>query len=149
MKFLLYALLAVAAGASAPIQAGINGRLRDAWAGDAVVASLVSFCVGTLTLVLYLLASGTPLPSLAAVGQTAWWQWSGGILGAFFVTMTIFLAYKLGGTVMFALLLTGQLLAALWLDHHGLLGYPEHAISWQRLVGIACIILGVVLVRKF
>ncbi|BBD07086.1 DMT family transporter [Desulfovibrio ferrophilus] len=146
---IVYLLLAVAAGATAPIQAGINGQLRASWAGDAVLASLVSFIVGTVTLAFYVIATRLPVPSLSSAGQVPWWHWTGGTLGAFFVTMTVLLAYRLGGTTLFALVVTGQLIASLALDHFGLLGYPMHAISWQRLVGVAFLIVGVVLVRKF
>jgi len=146
---LIYLLLAVAAGATAPIQAGINAQLKGSWAGDSVLASFVSFCVGTLTLGLYMLATRQALPSLKLAGQASWWHWTGGTLGAFFVTMTILLAYRLGGTTLFALVVAGQLAAALAMDHFGLLGYPVHPISLPRLAGVAFLVLGVVLIRKF
>lgn len=146
---IIYLLLAVAAGATAPIQAGINGQLKASWAGDAVLASFVSFVVGTLTLGLYMVLTRLPLPSLPGSGQVPWWHWSGGTLGAFFVTMTILLAYRLGGTTLFALVVAGQLMASLYLDHFGLLGYPVQALSWQRLAGVAFLVVGVVLIRKF
>lgn len=146
---IIYLLLAVAAGATAPIQAGINGQLKGSWAGDPVLASLVSFLVGTVTLIAYILATRVPVPPLSTMGQAQWWHWSGGVLGAFFVTMTILLAYRLGGTTLFALVVAGQLAASLALDHFGLLGYPVHPISLPRLAGVALLVAGVVLIRKF
>ncbi|MBU1003065.1 MAG: DMT family transporter [Proteobacteria bacterium] len=146
---IVYLLLAVVAGATAPIQAGINGQLRVSWAGDSVLVSFISFVVGTLTLGLYMVLTRLPLPSLPTAGQVPWWHWSGGTLGAFFVTMTVLLAYRLGGTTLFALVVAGQLMASLVLDHFGLLGYPVQVISWQRLAGVAFLVVGVVLIRKF
>ena len=146
---IVYILLAIAAGITAPVQAGINSQLQGAWAQTPVLASLVSFLVGSLALVAYVMASRSPLPPLAAMGQASWWHWSGGLLGAFFVTMTIFLAYKLGGTTMFSLLVAGQLAASLAMDHYGLLGYPVHPVNWQRLAGVLLVVAGVFLVRRF
>ena len=146
---ILYIFLAVAAGATAPTQAGINAQLQGSWAQTPVFASLVSFLVGTATLVLYVVATRTPVPALGAMGQASWWQWTGGMLGAFFVTMTVLLAYKLGATTLFSLLVAGQLAASLVVEHYGLLGYQVHPVNWQRFLGVVLVVAGVVLVRRF
>ena len=146
---IIYILLAVAAGATAPTQAGINAQLQGSWAQTPVFASLISFVVGTATLALYVAATRTPVPALGAMGQASWWQWTGGMLGAFFVTMTVLLAYKLGATTLFSLLVAGQLAASLVIEHYGLLGYQVHPVNWQRLAGVVLVVAGVVLVRRF
>ena len=146
---IIYILLAVAAGATAPTQAGINAQLQGSWAQTPVFASLISFVVGTATLALYVAATRTPVPALGAIGQASWWQWTGGMLGAFFVTMTVLLAYKLGATTLFSLLVAGQLAASLVIEHYGLLGYQVHPVNWQRLAGVVLVVAGVVLVRRF
>lgn len=146
---ILSLLLAVAAGATAPAQAGINAQLQASWARTPALASLVSFLVGTVALACYVLASRTPLPGASSMGHVPWWQWTGGLLGAFFVTMTILLAYRLGGTTLFSLVVAGQLAASLVLEHYGLLGYAVHPVNWQRLLGVALVVAGVVLVRRF
>ena len=87
-------LTALVAGALMPIQAGVNARLRD-FLGDPLMASLVSFCVGTAALLAFILATRTPWPSLAAASAAPWWTWFGGALGAFFVAVTVILAFKL------------------------------------------------------
>ena len=38
---------------------------------------------------------------------------------------------------------------ALLLDHYGLLGFPVHSISGVRLLGVLCLLVGVVLIRLF
>jgi transporter family-2 protein len=70
-------------------------------------------------------------------------------LGALFVTSTIFLAPKLGAVTLLALLVSGQMLASLVLDHFGWLGYPEHLISIPRVLGVLFLLVGVILVQKF
>jgi transporter family-2 protein len=145
-----FILLALVAGMLMPVQAGINLQLRDAaLGGDSALAALVSFAVGTLGLAVYCLATRASWPGTWAVSETALWHWSGGLLGAFFVTATILLAPRLGAATMLALLAAGQMLASLWLDQHGLLGYPVHEASPMRMLGAVLIVAGVALVRVF
>jgi transporter family-2 protein len=61
----------------------------------------------------------------------------------------IILTPRLGATLTFSLVVAGQLLMAVALDHYGLLGVPVQTISWLRILGIALITAGVVLIRKF
>ncbi len=143
--FLLMALLA---GISVPTQAGINAQL-GLWTRSPVLASTISFMVGTLTLILYSLITRIPLPGLATIGNHPWWIWVGGTLGAFFVTATIILVPKLGATTMVALILAGQMFASLLLDHFGWLGYPMQPISLGRIAGVVLVCAGVWLIRFF
>jgi transporter family-2 protein len=142
------ALLALAAGTCIPTQAGINARL-SLWARSPILAATISFLVGTVVLTGYVLATRLPLPALRSAAAQPWWLWSGGVLGAFFVAVTIYLAPRLGATNMLAWVLAGQMLAALALDHFGLLGYPLHPLSLGRLAGIVLLIAGVLLIRIF
>lgn len=144
-----FILMALFAGSLMPVQAGINVELRNAALGDSTLAALVSFAVGALGLALWCLVLRVPLPAWADLAATRAWHWSGGLLGAFFVTATILLASRLGATTMLALLAAGQMLASLLLDHYGLLGYPVHQASPMRLLGAGLIVAGVALVRIF
>ena len=147
-QVLFFILLALLAGIVIPTQAGINAQL-SLWTKSPVLASTISFAVGTLVLVVYSGIMRIPLPSLATAGAHPWWVWIGGALGAYFVAATIFLAPKLGATTMVAVLLAGQMIASLALDHFGILGYPVHPASIGRIVGIAMIAGGVILVRIY
>ena len=142
----IFVFLALIAGAAMPLQAGINLRLRYALA-DPVWAALISFAVGTLALAVYALAT-RPVPTLAMASSAPWWAWLGGMLGAFFVTVTIILAANLGAATSMAWLLAGQFAAALVLDHFGLVSYAVRAVSWERVAGVALVIVGALLVNK-
>ncbi|WP_207264034.1 DMT family transporter [Desulfovibrio sp. Huiquan2017] len=144
----IYVLFALVAGALMPVQAGINLRLRGSL-GDPVWAAAVSFGVGTLALLTYLLVTRTPAPSLGMASTAPGWAWTGGALGAFFVLATIVLAGQLGATTMMAWLLAGQLMAALVLDHYGLVSYQVHTVSWPRIAGVCLLLAGAVLVNKY
>lgn len=144
----IFVLFALVAGALMPVQAGINLRLRGSL-GDPVWAAAVSFGVGTLALLAYLAVARIPAPSLAMAGSAPLWSWTGGALGAFFVFSTIVLAGQLGATTMMAWLLAGQLVAALVLDHYGLVSYQVHTVSWPRIFGVVLLLAGAVLVNKY
>ncbi len=147
MEF-LYILLAIVAGSGAPVQAGINSRLSLA-AGSSILAALISFAVGTLTLAAYTAILRLPWPLTKAFHGLPWWIWIGGCLGAFFVAVTIFLVPKLGAATMMASIIAGQMVASILLDHYGVLGYPLHPASGYRLLGVLLIVGGVVLIRRF
>jgi len=143
----IFILLALVAGAAMPVQAGINLRLRYSL-GDPVFAAFVSFAVGTAALAAYSFAA-RPVPTLAMASSAPWWAWTGGLLGAFFVSITIILAQQLGAASSMAWLLAGQFLAALTLDHYGLVSYAVHPVSWPRLAGVVLVVVGALLVNKY
>ena len=144
----IFVLFALVAGAVMPLQAGINLRLKTAL-GDPTLAAMVSFAVGTVALLVYALVSRAPMPTMSMVATAPWWAWTGGFLGAFIVFSTIILAAQLGAATMMAWLLAGQFLAALILDHYGLVSFEVHQISWPRLLGVALLIVGALLVNKY
>lgn len=140
-------LLALVAGMLMPVQAGVNALLKN-HLQSSEAAAFVSFAVGTLVLGVYLVLRRIPLPLGPAAHQADWWMWLGGTLGAFFVAATIFLAFRLGAGTMMGLIVAGQLFAAIILDHFGLLGFPLHPVSWQRLAGAGLLVAGAVLIRS-
>ena len=144
----IYVCYALLAGAVLPIQAGVNLRLRGSL-GDPIWAATVSFGVGTLALLIYGFASRTPLPTLSMVSTAPAWAWIGGIFGAFFVFSSIVLAGELGASTMMAWLLAGQFMAGLILDHYGLISFDVHAVSLPRILGVALIVVGAILVNKY
>jgi len=141
-------LLALVAGAGIAMQAGVNAQLGKSL-GDPVLAAFVSFGVGTLTLALVLLVVRPTLPALEGLGSVPTWAWTGGLLGAFFVTVAIFVAPRLGAGALLATIVAAQLVTALLLDHFGFLGFAERAITVPRVVGAALLGAGVWLIRFF
>jgi Uncharacterized protein conserved in bacteria len=144
----LIMLTALVAGALMPVQAGVNARLRE-FLGDPIIASLVSFTVGTVALLGYVLVTRTPWPSMAAAASAPAWSWFGGALGAFFVAVSVVLAFKLGATGLMAWIIAGQLIASVLLDHTGAIGFAVREISWQRVAGVLLLLGGAVLVNEY
>lgn len=144
----MFVLFALVAGALMPVQAGVNLRLKESL-GDPIWAAAASFAVGTLALLAYGLVSKVPLPSPGMFTSAPIWAWTGGLLGGFFVFAIIVLAGNLGAATMMAWLLTGQFLAAVLLDHFGLISFSVHTISWQRVLGVMLLICGATLINKY
>ena len=145
---LVFVLIAIIFGALAPVQAGVNLRLRG-FLGDPVLAAAVSFAVGTLALMVYAFVMRTPVPSLAVVFKGPWWMWTGGFMGAFFVATAVIVAPVLGAATMMCWMIAGQMTASLFLDHYGFIGYAVREISPLRIVGVLFVVVGAVLIQKF
>lgn len=143
-----YFILALVAGAMMPTQAAINNKLASN-VESPILAAFVSFLVGTVALFLYTVASGTPLGNLAGAKNASAIAWTGGLLGAFFVTSTVTLVPRLGVALTFSLIMAGQMLITLVIDHYGFLGVPVKEVNLPRLIGVTFITIGVILIRKF
>lgn len=141
-------LIVLLAGSMLPLQAGVNAQLARA-GGSALWASGISFLVGTLTLMVVYSSLRLPWPALHELKVAPLWAWSGGLMGAFFVTCMAFFAPKLGATTLLALIIAGQIIASLLLDHFGALGFNVHEINPWRIFGVILIAAGIILVRKF
>ncbi|HET9041302.1 MAG TPA: DMT family transporter [Gemmatimonadales bacterium] len=144
---MLFLLVAVLAGAMLPVQTGVNVQLRGLL-GQPLAAALVSFVVGTLGLAAVVAALRVPVPVGTVWERSDWWHWSGGLLGAAYIAVTVVLAPRLGAATLIAALVAGQMAASLIVDHYGWVGFAEHAVSPMRLAGAALIVVGVVLVRR-
>jgi transporter family-2 protein len=144
---ILLVLFALVAGAGLPVQAGVNSALAR-HAGRPEWAAFISFAVGLAALGAWLVASRTRPPGMAELGAAPGWAWSGGVIGAVYVTATILLAPRLGLAAMLALSVAGQMTAALLLDRLGAMGLAARPITPGRVLGAALLVAGVVLVRR-
>ena len=138
------AFLAILIGAFLPLQALINAQLGRSTAGP-LFASFVSFLVGTVALAAALLAMRTSLPGLGTIGQVPGWAWLGGLIGAVYVFSATLLVPRLGAASLICLVVFGQVIASLLLDHHGVLSAVRPA-DGLRIVGALLVAVGAVLV---
>src|SRR5688572_10104738 len=143
-----YILLALAAGAMMPTQAATNNKMAMV-VGGPILSAFISFFVGTVALLVYLLIAGVPLTDIASAKEAPAIAWIGGLLGAFFVAAAVTLVPRLGVALTFSLIVAGQMIVTLVIDHFGLLGVPVKEVSLARIGGILLIAGGVVLIRKF
>ena len=147
MQFIYY-LLALLAGAMMPVQAAINHKLA-VHVQHPVLSAFISFCVGMVALFTYILITGIPLSNLSHSKTAPPIAWLGGLCGAFFVTAVVMVVPRLGVALTFSILIFGQMLATLPIDHYGFLGTAVKEINLPRVIGVALIIIGVIIVRRF
>lgn len=136
----------VLAGASLAFQQVLNARLRSElaspwWAG------FFSYAVGTLVMSAAILAARAPRPPSATMLRVPWPVWTGGLFGAIFVGTAIFAVPRLGAATVLALVVVGQMLAAMTFDRIGLMGLATQPMTPARLSGAMLLIAGVVLVQ--
>ena len=143
--FFLY-VLALGAGVSVATQQVLNGNLRTAL-GSPAWAGLVSYAGGLVAMIAAVIALGERVPSWKTIADVPWYAWSGGLFGAAFILLAILLLPFLGAATLFALVIAGQVLAAVTMDHFGAFGLAAHPVSAARLAGAVLLIAGVVLIR--
>ncbi len=144
MSNLLLIILMVAGGVAVAVQPSINARLAEKT--GFLEAATISFAVGTAILLItsFLASDG----SLRRASEAQWWQLSGGLFGAFFVTMTIVGVPRIGTTAVLALTIVSQLAAGVVMDHYGLFGMREIPFDLRRILGILLLLVGVYLICK-
>ena len=135
------------AGALLPIQAGLNAKMGKAIESP-VFASMISFVTGTIALLIYILLSRQQV-NWEGVKSVPAYTWLAGLLGAFFVTAMILAFPRIGPALTFGLVVLGQMVVSIVLDHFKLLVANPHPINIWRVLGVLLIIAGVVIVRKF
>ena len=87
------------------------------------------------------------VPAMSNVRETQWWNWIGGPLGALIVLAGASLVSQLGAALFIALVVGGQLLCSLLLDHYALLGLPQQPITPGRVLGALLVVAGVVCIK--
>ena len=139
--------VALVTGAAIAVQALANTRLRVAL-GTPVWAAIAQFVVGLVLLVGVAVATRQPAPMMGGLARMPLWGWLGGAVGALFIVVSIVLTPRLGTAVTLATITVGQMIAALALDHYGWLGSPVIRLSLPRVLGAACLLLGIFLMRS-
>lgn len=144
----LFVILAFLIGVTNIIQSGVNSQLRIE-VQSPLLASLFSFITGLIGLSLcYAVFDKHPMPTINTLSQISWWKWTGGLLGAFYVLVVVLAVRDLGSANMVCLIIAGQMLATILIDHYGWMGFPVHSINLWRVAGMALIAAGVYMVLK-
>jgi transporter family-2 protein len=139
-------IIGLLAGCLLGTQPSVNGQLGR-HLEHPLQASLISFASGTAILLLLSLFSGNfPPVFTTSPRDLPWWIWFGGAIGVVLVTTSLILVPRVGSLPWFAAVMTGQTVAALILDHYGLLGNPRAQASPLRLLGAGLLIAGVLVI---
>jgi transporter family-2 protein len=139
-------LLVLLIGGALTVQSAINAQL-GARVGHALTAAIISFAVGLVALVAAALVARVALPPASAFAGLPWQLWIGGVFGATFIAASVVLVPRVGPGLFFALVIAGQLTAALVIEHFGWLGIARQPATAVRVAGVLLLLAGTVLVR--
>jgi len=144
---LLFTLVALVGGGLIALQAPINAEVA-ARLGHPLSAATMSFCVGTIALIVLTLLFARSSTNLGALqSMPLYMLLGGGLLGAIYVTVTLMLAPKIGVAALMALGIAGQLTAGLLLDRFGMFDLVERGLTAGRLSGAVLVLVGALMVR--
>lgn len=138
--------LAFAAGAVLPFQAASNAGVARAM-GHPLWGALTSLTFSSIAIICGLMATRAPAPNLHAAFQGPWWIWIGGLMGAVYVGAAAAVTPKLGAGGFLACVVAGQMVAAVLVDHFGLMGLEPKPLTISRIAGVLLILGGVLLVQ--
>ncbi|HXS36295.1 MAG TPA: DMT family transporter [Flavipsychrobacter sp.] len=144
---ILYFALALITGALIPVQAATNAAFSKS-IGNPIATGLMVFIIGLIGMLLFSFFSKTPLPTLQGLKQAPAYGYIGGLIVAIYVIMITILTPRIGVGASIGLIITGQLLCAVAIDHFGLFNVAVRHITISRFIGMLLMIAGIYLVMK-
>jgi len=144
---LMLTLVALVTGGLIALQAPINAEAASRL-GHPLAAATMSFCIGTLVLIVLTALFARNVTHLGALKTMPLYMLiGGGLLGAIYVTVTLVLAPRIGVAAVMALGIAGQLVTALLIDRLGLFELLERGLSAGRVGGAVLVLVGALMVR--
>jgi transporter family-2 protein len=144
MQIWLVILIGLIGGVGVGLQVPIAGAMGQRVGG--IASSFIIHVSGAIFSGLFLFLRGgekirdwTTLP---------WYMLIAGIFGLIlYLTINVTLP-RLGSTMMVSLIIVGQLMAGVVIDHFGLLGVATRHIDLPRAIGLVVLVLGAYLIAK-
>ncbi len=147
MDILLAIIGAGLAGSFLAIGAAANARLKQTLHSP-IAAATMNFLVGFSILALLIGLGIFKTPNLVEkVGNVPWWAFSGGLLGAIFVSLNTLIVPKLGLTTSTLAVVCSQMIMSLVIDQWGWFGVPLHPINASRVFAIVVLIAAIALTQ--
>jgi len=88
------------------------------------------------------------VPSAQQLSAAPWYGYAGGIIVATYVVMITILVPRIGVGSAIALIVTGQIICAVVIDHFGFFNVQIRTLDMSRLAGITLMIAGIYLVMR-
>jgi transporter family-2 protein len=140
-------LVTVAAGGFVAAQAPANNVLSKSL--GTFGAASVNFLIGTVCILLITFAFAGGFAGDGDASTPPWYYWViGGLGGVAIVVTTLVAVRELGAGGVTAAVIAGQLTLSVVLDRLGVLGLDERAVTWEKVLGIALLAAGTVLIVR-
>ena len=143
----IFLVLALITGALIPIQAATNAAFSKS-IGNPLITGLMVFIIGLVGMILFVLMSRVPFPAPQQLASTPLYGYLGGLIVATYVVMITILVPKIGVGAAIGLIVTGQIICAVTIDHFGFFNVAVRHISITRMAGVFLMIGGIYLVMK-
>lgn len=147
MNLWLGILGAVGAGVLVTFQPLLNAILARA-IGSPYGATLVSLAVSVTGALVMVAFTGRGTMTRETLATVPWWVFSAGLIGLVFVLSGVTIAPATGALLFFVCVIGGQLLGAILADHFGFFGLTVRHVTAERLIGLALVLGGAVLVQR-
>jgi transporter family-2 protein len=143
----LAVLVTVAAGGFVAAQAPANNVLSKSL--GTFGAASVNFLIGTVLILMLAFAFAGGFSGDEGASTPPWYYWViGGLGGVAIVVTTLIAVRELGAGGVAAAVIAGQLTFSVVLDRLGVLGLDERAVTWEKVLGIALLAAGTVLIVR-
>jgi len=140
-------VVAVVLGAVVTFQPPMNAMLARA-IGSPYGAAAISIFVACLGAVAMLALAGGGTMSRAALASVPWWVYLAGFIGTAFVLSGVVIAPITGALLFVVCVVAGQLLGGMLADHFGFFGLQVRPATLERLLGLALVLGGAILVQR-
>ena len=147
MEIIVLITLATFVGMLLPIQAASNAGVAR-YFGDISYAVLLSFVIGLVLVTVYILVAKPSFNSDISQLSIPKYLLFGGLISVTYTIAITYLSPKLGvGNTLF-IIIVGQMIAALLVDHFGVFESVKHEITFKRVSGVILMLIGVYLVKQ-
>ncbi|PZF73690.1 DMT family transporter [Taibaiella soli] len=144
---ILFLVLALITGALIPIQAATNAAFSKS-VGNATITTLMVLIVGLIGMFVFALLSRVAIPTRQQLAEAPGYSYLGGLIVATYIIMITILVPRIGVGTSIGLIVTGQIICAVVIDHFGLFKTTVQPVNVTRLAGMILMILGVYLIMK-
>ena len=144
MQIWLFILIGLIGGAAVGLQVPIAGAMGQRVGG--IASSFIIHLSGAIFSGLFLFLRGGE--KIKDWHTLPWYMLVAGIFGLIlYLTINVTLP-RLGSTMMVVLIIVGQLVLGVIIDHFGLLGVATQPIDLARALGVVVLVLGAYLIAK-
>jgi transporter family-2 protein len=147
MPIVFYVGIAAALGVTVAFQPLMNAVLARA-IGSPYGAAAISIGVAVFGALVMIAITGRGEMTRANLGSVPWWVYCAGFVGTVFVAGGVVIAPVTGAQLFFISVIAGQLIGATLADHFGLFGLDLRPLSLERLLGLALVLGGALLVQR-
>jgi bacterial/archaeal transporter family-2 protein len=143
-----YMIVAIVLGALVTVQPLLNAILARS-IGSPFGATTVVIGVACLIGVVFIavLGNGGEI-NVRTLTNVPWWVYLTSLIGVLYIAGGVVIAPVTGAFLFFVCIIGGQLIGSAVMDHLGAFGLPVREISIKRLVGLALVLGGAILVSK-